>query len=98
MPLQVSGVGVPGVQVWGTPPEQFGTALLHAPTPQVVVPRPSSIDPSQSSSIPLQVSAVGVPGVQVWLTPPTQLFTVFVHAPTPQVVVPRASSTAPSQS
>src|SRR3989338_7272130 len=98
MLLQVSAVGVPGVQVCGTPPTQAITVRVQAPVPQVVVPRSSSTGPSQSSSTPLQVSAVGVPGVQVCGTPPAQLFTVREQAPVPQVVVPRSSSTGPSQS
>src|SRR4029077_19853484 len=84
MPLQTSAVGVPGVQVWGTPATQLLTVRWQAPTPHVVVPRLLSTVPSQLSSMPLQTSAVGVPGVQVWGTPPTQLLTVRGQARAPQ--------------
>src|SRR3989449_806688 len=98
MPLQVSVVGVPGVQVPGEPLTQAGALRWQAPTPHVVVPRLLSIVPSQLSSMLLQTSAVGEPGVQVWGTPATQLLTVRWQAPTPHVVVPRFSSTRVLQS
>ena len=98
MPSQTSALGVPGVHVWGTPPTQLSTLRVHAPTPHVVRPSPSSTCPLQSLSMPSQTSALGVPGVHVWGTPPTQLSTVRVQAPTPHVVRPRPSSTCPLQS
>jgi hypothetical protein len=39
-PLHDSAAGVPGVQVWGTPPEQLPTVRSQAPIPQVVEPKP----------------------------------------------------------
>jgi hypothetical protein len=39
------------------PAEQAGTEDAHAPMPQVITPRPSSMAPSQSSSLKLQTSA-----------------------------------------
>src|SRR5262249_4480988 len=48
---------------------------------------PSSVNPSQSSSMPLQVSAAGSPGTQGTGTPFSQRSTVRWQAPTPQVCV-----------
>jgi rubredoxin len=106
IPLQVSAVGDPGVQLSpGTPFTQVVVPFeAHAPTPQMVgcAVMPSSTTPLQSSSIPLQVSAVGDPGVQVSPgTPFTQVVVpVEAHAPTPQAVgwAPMPSSTWPLQS
>ena len=87
-----------GVQVFGWPATQAGTVLAQAPTPQLIVPNPSSMEPLQSLSTPSQISAEGVPGVQVFGWPPTHAGTVLWHAPTPQLIVPRPSSTLPLQS
>ena len=53
---------------------------------------PSSVKPSQSSSIRLQTSADGSPGTQPCGTPSTQLSTVRRQAPMPQLVWPSPSS------
>ena len=66
-------------------------------SPQLIVPRPSSTEPSQLLSIPSHTSAEGAPGVQVFVDPDTHAGTVVWHAPTPQLIVPRPSSTEPSQ-
>jgi len=55
-PSQISLDGVPGVQVRIAPAIQICTVRWHAPTPQVVLPNPSSTCPSQFSSMLLQVS------------------------------------------
>src|SRR3989442_12901992 len=95
MLLQISVAGVPGVQVWGTPPTQLFTVLRQAPTPHVVVPRLLSTVPSQSSSMLLQNSVAGVPGVQVWGTPPTQAGAARGQGPPPPGSVPRPPSSGP---
>ena len=59
MALQISAVGVPGVQVCGTPKMQSSVVTSQAPTPQVVWPRPSSTKRLQSSSMLLQISGWG---------------------------------------
>ena len=67
---------------------QAGVVRWHAPTPQVMVPRPSSIWPSQSSSRPLQTSALGSTSpVQVPKAPPPQERDPVRHTPTPAVPV-----------
>jgi hypothetical protein len=50
--------------------------------------KPSSVEPSQSSSMPLHVSVRGDPGVQVFVSTPflQTLCPVEAHAPVPQVV------------
>jgi hypothetical protein len=60
MLLQVSVLGLPGVQNCMTPPTQFCTVFWQAPVPHVDEPSPLSTMPSQLSSTLLQVS--GVPG------------------------------------
>ncbi len=60
--------------------------------------QPSSVRPSQSSSVPSHVSVIGVPGVHACVVPATQVSVIRAQAPTPQVVEPSASSTNPSQS
>ena len=97
-PLQTSTCGGSGVHGLGFPLLHDGTALKHAPTPQVTLPSPSSTRPLQSLSTPSQISGDGRPGVQVWTTPPTQFVEVTWQAPTPHTVVPRPSSTRPLQS
>src|SRR5262249_47178325 len=74
------------VQVCDTPPTQLLIVRRHAPVPHVVVPRLSSVEPSQSSSRLLQTSVPGVPGVHVCGTPPTQFCTVRWQVPVPRVV------------
>ena len=66
------------------------------------IARPSSTNPSQSSSAPLQVSAIAGPGVQVFPphAPAVQVsIPTLRHAPMPQIVGrSRPSSTTPLQS
>jgi hypothetical protein len=59
---------------------------------------PSSMLPSQSSSMLLQISVPEVPGMQVWGTPLMQACTVRWQGPAPQLVVPKSSSIWLSQS
>src|SRR6185503_12493987 len=88
--------GLPATHVPGLPPSQFGTTRRQAPMPQVVLPKPSSTSPSQSSSALLQTSGTGSPGMQMVATPSTQVGGVRLQAPTPQESVP--SSGTPLQS
>src|SRR6266849_322297 len=59
------GFGLFGVHMFGMPITQAGTVLWHTPTPQEIVPRPSSTMPSQLSSTPLHTS--GAPGLMLAL-------------------------------
>src|SRR5688572_28159202 len=98
MLLQTSEDGVPGEQDCGTPPTHAVTVFWHAPTPQVTVPRLSSLVPSQSLSLRSQSSTAFGPAVHLYETPPSQFCAVRRHAPTPHVLAPRVSSVVPSQS
>ena len=88
------------------PPWQPGVPLAAVQTlPQVpqlatevVLLKPSSMIPLQSSSFSLQVSIPASPGTQTPATPITQLSTVRLHSPTPQLVWPRFSSVLALQS
>ncbi len=81
-----------------TPSLQFAVDRRQAPTPHVVCPRSSSVEPSQSLSSPSQVSGAEVPGTHPRGTPPMQFSDVRRHSPRPQSVLPNPSSVAPSQS
>ena len=64
-PSHTSGLGTPGVHVCGTPPTQLSTVRVHAPTPHVVVPSPSSTLPLPGiivSAVP-KYAKVSVEGV-----------------------------------
>src|SRR2546428_4671773 len=61
MPLQTSGVGVPGVQVCGTPPTQAGALRWAGPRAQVVFSRVSSVDVLQFWAAPF--ATPGAPGL-----------------------------------
>ena len=104
--LQSSGTGSPGAQLstHAPPVHESSPVEAHAPTPQVVgvVPRSSSVDPSQSLSRLSQISSAGSPGAQLSTqAPPIHASSpVEAHSPAPQAVgvVPRPSSVDPSQS
>ena len=65
---------------------------MHAPTPHVTAANPSSVIPSQSSSMLLHVSVAPEPGMQTCCWPLTQLCTVREQAPTPHVMAANPSS------